>query len=100
VQSFIFESISHRRYARLLAEHPPTEKQRKAAADNDTQPDPFDPETFAVALLSEMVINPAGSFEDWDDMLDEFNDGQVSLLFQTAMMTQLSVPESPGKSES
>lgn len=89
---FVFKAIGRHGYDDLLAEHPPTEKDRKLAkeqAESLGLPSfqaEFNAETFPPALISASCIQPQMSLEEaleiWNS--DEWNGAELLKLWEAA----------------
>jgi hypothetical protein len=97
---FVLEAISHRAYQALRGEHPPTKEQAEEAADkNDVAP--FDPDTFAPALVHAQLIEPqAADLDEFMAFWDALSDGQMRQLWTTALAVQMQVTELGPRSQS
>lgn len=78
--SFLFRSIGATAYDKLLTRFPPTREQQ---ADGAT----YDQDRFAPALLSQVSVEPTLTEEEWREIWtsDEWNRGEVGILFWTAV---------------
>lgn len=88
--AFTLEAIPHTAYQALIAEHPASEEQtaRMQAAGGEVWP--FDPDTFAPALVMAQLIDPApGSAEDFEEFWAALSDGQLRQLWLTALGVQI-----------
>ncbi|MEU7044932.1 hypothetical protein AB0A77_28290 [Streptomyces varsoviensis] len=102
VVRFVLQAISHRAYAKLQAETPPTEEQLAEAKGREGGELPaFDPEAFSPKLVRAQLISPTvGSDEEFNAFWDELSDGQMRQLWMTALGVQVGVTELGPKSES
>jgi hypothetical protein len=78
--SFLFRSISAKDYDRLVTDCPPNIEQRAAGST-------FNINTFAPALLSRVIVEPAMSTEEWGDLWTspDWNRGELMSLFAECM---------------
>lgn len=92
---FTLEAVTHRAYQTLRAEHPPTKEQIEAAARRGgTEEVPFDADTFAPALVEAQLIEPKpASAEEFAAFWDYISDGQLALLWNTALQLQFQTGE-------
>lgn len=85
---FELHAVSHRRWAQIIAENPPTEAQLAAAPVN-AKPD-YDIERVPGELVRAQLISPdPGTPEEWGAFWDELSDGQVRQLWGNAQILQL-----------
>ncbi|MEV4437482.1 hypothetical protein AB0K09_00445 [Streptomyces sp. NPDC049577] len=100
--TFVLQAISHRHYARLQTEHPPTEAQIAEAHERGGDGVPaFDPDSFAPALVRAQMLSPTvGSEQEFAAFWDDLSDGQMRELWMTALSVQVGVTELGPKSES
>ncbi|WP_424216024.1 hypothetical protein ACN20G_28160 (plasmid) [Streptomyces sp. BI20] len=98
-QTFVFQGIPSRRYRVLVGQNPPTDAQlddarRKAAflGVDPVMPE-VDQDGLAAALCAAMAVEPAGTPEEWAALWDELSDGQIAVLYSTALAAQLGVVE-------
>ena len=75
-----FEAISSAQYDALVAEHPPTKKQREAGAS-------YNPDTFAPALISQCSLEPKLTLEDATALYTakSWAGGEITDLFLTCV---------------
>lgn len=94
---FVLQAISHRAWAKLIGNHPPTPEQL-AEAPVSEKPD-YDLETLPGALVRAQLLTPdAGDEDDWNAFWDELSDGQMAQLWGNALALQLRSDGSLGKS--
>lgn len=94
---FELQALSHRRWAAMIAEHPPTSQQLADAPISD-KPE-FNVDTLPGALVRAQMLSPnPGSEEQWAEFWDELSDGQMGRLWMNARGLQLG-DGSLGKSE-
>jgi hypothetical protein len=72
---FVFESIGKQAWHRLLAEHPPTKKQRDDRFEAN-------PDTFQPAAIAACCISPAMTVEQATQLAERLSDGQWAKLWQ------------------
>lgn len=95
-----FEAIPHTEYKALQAEYPASAEQRAemAAAGEDVWP--FDPDTFAPALVKAQMVDPLpGTDEEFAAFWAALSDGQLRQLWLTALGVQLQVTTLQPRSE-
>lgn len=85
--AFTFRSIGRRPHAKLVADNPPTDEQKKEAVAGDYVLN-YNPDAFPPALLAASCVTPTGSVEHWAAIWESWSDGQVSQLWQACMATQ------------
>jgi hypothetical protein len=78
--SFLFRALGIRDYDRLVTEYPPTKDQMAQGAA-------FDINKFGPALLSQSVIEPPLSIEQWRSIWNgqNWSGGEISGLYSVAM---------------
>lgn len=82
---FVFKSVGRKKWADLLAKHPPTKAQ--AAADRRTL---FNPETFPIAAIAASCASPEGMDEAAVRRLEAgLSDAQFSLLWNACIDANL-----------
>lgn len=94
---FSFEALGRGAMARLQAQHPPTDAQRKEFGEELDH----NPETFPPALMSATCVVPAelhGDLAEWTDIHENWSNGQVTRLWRTCMLANALVADTP-KSE-
>jgi hypothetical protein len=90
--AFTLEAISHTAYRELIATFPAGKEQLERQAAEGGEQWPFDPDTFAPALVQAQLIEPApGSDEDFQAFWDGLSDGQLRQLWLTALGVQMQV---------
>jgi hypothetical protein len=86
---FKFRNIGKKRWADLLAAHPPTKAQKELRTDHN-------PETFPIAAMAAAVVEPAGLDEDGFRRLEAaLTDAQFTALWRTTIDANLGGVESP-----
>lgn len=94
---FALQALSHRAWARMIAEHPPTPEQL-ADAPVSRKPE-FNLDTLPGALVRAQLLSPnPGTAEDWAEFWDDLSDGQMAALWGNAQILQMG-DGSLGKSE-
>lgn len=81
---FTFQSVGKRRWADLLAKHPPTKEQRKLDQRID-----HDPEKFPVSAIAASCIDPKMSVEDVKRLEAELNQTQFDALWVACLDANL-----------
>lgn len=82
---FVFRSVGRKRWADMLAKHPPTKAQ--AQADRRTM---FNPETFPIAAIAASCVAPGGMDEAAAQRLETaLSDAQFSLLWNACIDANL-----------
>lgn len=93
---FVLEAVPHRAYQRLREEHPPTREQIEAAAKAGAavgEEPAFDPDTFAPALVEAQLVEPVATPAEFAAFWDDISDGQLALLWNTALQVQFQTGE-------
>lgn len=86
---FTFQALGRRDYAKLLADNPPTDEQKREA-DEDDRTLQWNPDTFPPQLLAASCIAPAGAtVERFTDIWENWSEGQVSQLWNTCLTTNM-----------
>lgn len=87
---FTLEAIPHTRYRELVAEHPASAEQKSRQEAEGGEVWPFDPDTFAPALVQAQLVDPKpGSDEDFEEFWAGLSDGQLRQLWLTALGVQM-----------
>jgi integrase len=95
----VFEAIPHTEYKLLITKHPALPEQAASAAAGEEQW-PFDPDTFAPALVRAQMIDPVpGSDEEFEAFWDALSDGQLRHLWTTALGVQMQITTLAPRSE-
>jgi hypothetical protein len=91
---FVFRSVGRKRWADMLAKHPPTRAQSQA--DKRTV---FNPETFPIAAIAASCSTPEGMDEAYAARLEaSLSDAQFSALWNACVDANLGggdIPKSP-----
>lgn len=88
--AFTLEAIAHTAYRELLTEHPASAEQKDRQQAEGGEVWPFDPDTFAPALVQAQLLDPApGSDEDFAEFWAGLSDGQMRQLWLTALGVQM-----------
>lgn len=84
---FTFQGLGRSAFARLLAEHPPTQADLQKARDAGQPPSDYDPNTFAPALIAASSLTPKLTEDDVLDLYDNpsWNDDELGSLFAAAL---------------
>lgn len=87
---FKFAALSFRAWNDLLAAHPPTKAQLKAAAEKSTSwrdrvTLDHNPDTFPAALVAACAVEPEMTVEQADQLADAFGPDQFEMLYRTAL---------------
>jgi hypothetical protein len=92
---FVLEAVPHRLYQKLQLENPPTKEQIEAAAKRGgSEEPPFDPDAFAPVLVEAQLVEPKPETpEEFAAFWDDISDGQLSLLWNTALNVQFQTGE-------
>lgn len=86
----ILESVSHRMYQELRAQHPATREQIEEAKRLGGGEPAFDADTFSAALVFAQIIDPRpADREEFDLFWGELSDGQLRRLWDGALAVQL-----------
>lgn len=80
-----FRSIGRRRYEELVRAHPPTAEQEEEQKEAGGQAPPYNPDTFAPALIAASCVEPEMTSEEAQQLLDEWTTGEALQLFATAL---------------
>jgi hypothetical protein len=87
---FVLESVSHRTYQDLRAQHPATREQIEDAKRRSVPEPAFDADGFAPALVHAQLVEPRPeSREEFDQLWGELSDGQLRRLWDGALAVQL-----------
>lgn len=92
--TFTFEGLGRGRYAKMIAQYPPTDQQ-KADLDPDLV---YDPERFPPALMAASCVEPAelaGDIEEWADIHENRSPGIVTRLWRGCQQAHLGVADVP-----
>lgn len=90
------QAVPHGVYQALRREHPPTHEQLDRAEQARAERPAFDPDAFAPALVHAQLIDPAPADRtEFDAWWAELSDGQLALVWTTALAVQLHLTE-PG----
>lgn len=90
--AFTLEAISHTAYRALIAQHPASKEQLARQAAEGGEQWPFDPDTFAPALVQAQLIEPApGDEDEFEAFWEGLSDGQMRQLWLTALGVQMQV---------
>jgi hypothetical protein len=85
---FELQALSHRRWAAMISEHPPTPEQLADAPVSD-KPE-FNVDTLPGELVRAQLLSPnPGTDEQWAEFWDELSDGQMARLWINARALQL-----------
>lgn len=85
--SFTFQDIGRKRYDDLLKEHPPSDEEKKEYKDAGGEGVlNYSFMTFPQALVSATAINPTISSEEADQIFNEWSEGDLEILFNTALI--------------
>lgn len=84
---FTFQGLGRSAFARLLAEHPPTEAAMQKAAAAGQPPSDYNPATFAPALIAASCLLPTLTEQDVLDLYDDpaWNDDELGSIFAAAL---------------
>lgn len=95
---FTVEAVPHPAYRKLIADHPATPEYLADAKSSGGEVWPFEPDTFAPALVHAQLIDPVpASAEEFDDFWESLSDGQLRQLWVAALAVQMQVTTvSPG----
>lgn len=80
-----FRSIGRKNYDRLVADHPPTDKQVEEHQAQFGQPAPYNADTFPPALIAASCIEPKLTLTEVEQLFDEWNAAELTELFATAV---------------
>jgi hypothetical protein len=87
--AFVFQAVGRREYAKLLAEHAPSEEQRASAEEQQIRLS-YNPDTFPPALLAASCIEPADTtVERMTNVWLNWSEGQVSPLWAACLATNM-----------
>jgi hypothetical protein len=92
--TFTFEGLGRGRYARMLADHPPT-KEQKAELGAELI---YNPETFPPALLAASCVEPpelASNLPEWTDIHENRSPGIVTRLWRACQQAHQGVADVP-----
>jgi hypothetical protein len=93
---FTFEGLGRGAWAKLIASHPPrTDDEQDSYGGTKL---PYNPETFPPALMAACCVEPAelrGDLDEWREIHDEWNAGQVANLWQTCLAANTGVGITP-----
>lgn len=87
----LLRAVGRKRYDDLLLAHPPTTQQeeehakRFADVEGFVSPPPYDPDTFAPALIAATCVEPKLSESEVAELLDEWTSGEVVKLWTAAL---------------
>lgn len=96
---FRFRALGRRRYNELLADHPPTDKQKQEAADADAVL-AYNPDTFPPLLLAASCVEPTDmDVDDWSDIWENWSEGQVGPLWRTCLAANMGGTDAGPKSQ-
>lgn len=100
---FVLRSIGRRRFEELLAEHPPTSRQRADFAERsaslglNTGRLSYDPDSFPPVLIAACCEDPEMTVEEaralWDS--EQFNEAELALLAAAAFTVNTSAVVAP-----
>lgn len=96
-EKFTFRAIGRGKYARLVAEHPPTDAQKEKAGEANTTA-VYNEDTYPPALMAASCIRPAeiaGDIEEWTEIHESWGFGQVSRLWRACLAANNGVAETP-----
>lgn len=85
---FRLQAIGSLAWARLLAEHPPTDDDRKAGTDHN-------PRTFPPAALAASLVEPEATVEQVEQLADTISFGQWLILWTTCLNVNLGLGDRP-----
>ncbi|NUS17085.1 MAG: hypothetical protein HOY69_37780 [Streptomyces sp.] len=86
----VLESVSHRTYQELRAQHPATREQIDEAKRLGAPEPAFDADTFSASLVFAQLIEPRPETrEEFDRFWAELSDGQLRRLWDGALAVQL-----------
>ncbi|MEV7599860.1 hypothetical protein AB0O91_21000 [Kitasatospora sp. NPDC089797] len=86
----VLESVSHRTYQELRAQHPATREQIEDAKRRGVPEPAFDADAFSASLVFAQLIEPRpGNREAFDGFWAELSDGQLGRLWDGALAVQL-----------
>lgn len=86
----VLESVSHRTYQELRAQHPATREQIEEAKRRGVPEPFFDADTFSASLVFAQLVEPRpDSREEFDQFWAELSDGQMGRLWDGALAVQL-----------
>lgn len=87
--TFTFRALGRRAYAKLLAEHPPTDEQKADAEENNLRVS-YNNDTFPPALLAAACITPEHTtVEDMTDVWENWSEGQVAPLWAACLTANM-----------
>lgn len=92
---FTFQGLGQGRFAKLQAQHPATDENRKALGTDELE---WNPETFPPALLAASCIAPAelaGNVEEWTEIHQTWSNGQVLRLWAACMAANAMGADTP-----
>lgn len=96
---FTFQALGRRDYAKLLADHPPTDKQ-KADAEAEKHRASYNDDTFPPALMAAACVSPEGStLADMTDLWENWSEGQVIRLWSTCLSVNMGSADVGPKSQ-
>lgn len=99
-QRYKFRGLGRKRWEDLKAEHPPRDEDHenaRAATDSADAEAEYNVDALAPALIQEASVSPRLSVEDVDEIFNggDWNVTEVTGLFQTALLAQVSKQPDP-----
>lgn len=87
VANFVFEDPGKKRFDDLVTAHPPTKDQteewKREGGEGNLS---FNPDTFVPALIALTCVSPKLDLDEAVEICEEWGNGDVGLLFATAML--------------
>lgn len=95
-ETFTFEAVGGERHELMVAEHPPTDEQKKAAPEGMTPR--WNVDTFPPALAAACCVEPLelrGNVAAWDEIRRTWAPGQWARLWGACLAAQAGVVDAP-----
>lgn len=96
--TFRFQGLGRRAYAKLVAEHPPTDAQ-KGDAEAANARAVYNNDSFPPALLAAACVEPEGTtLEDMTDVWENWSEGQVAPMWSACLTANMAAADVGPKS--